>query len=118
MKPIPVFLATWGLAGLGAVAGSILGNAVGTTGLFAGAIVGGVLFVGLAAVVLARLRWLPAEDRRAAFLGGAAGFAVAAPIAVMNLHTPVTPVLVCSLAGFGLLLGATVARRRRGGARR
>jgi hypothetical protein len=44
------------------------------------------------------------------FAAGIAGFAAAAPIAVANLHTPVTPVLSCSLVGLGVLLGAGVAR--------
>jgi hypothetical protein len=33
---------------------------------------------------------------------------------VTNLHTPVTPVLVCTLAGVGLVLGAGFARGWRG----
>jgi len=110
MKPLPVFLAGWALAGLGAVIGSILGNAAGKTGLFAGAIVGGVVGVGAAVAAVTKLRWLAPEDRRGAFVGGIAGFAVAAPIAVTNLHTPVTPVLICALAGVGLLFGVGVAR--------
>jgi hypothetical protein len=32
---------------------------------------------------------------------------------VTNLHTPVTPVLICALTGVGLLLGVRVARGRR-----
>jgi hypothetical protein len=47
-------------------------------------------------------------------LGGVVGFAVAAPIAVTNLHTPVTPVVICALAGVGLLLGIGIARGWRG----
>jgi hypothetical protein len=43
------------------------------------------------------------------------GFAIATPIAVTNLHTPVTPVLICSLAGVGVLLGPRLSRGRRGG---
>lgn len=98
--------------------GSILGNGLaGRTGLFGGAIVGGVLGVSIAVMIVARLGWLPREDRRGAAAGGIVGFAVAAPIAVMNLHTPVTPVLICGLAGVGVLLGAGVARGwRQGGA--
>ena len=110
MKPILVFLATWGLTGIGAVIGSILGNAAGRPGLFAGAALGGILGVGAAVVAAARLRWLSTDDRLGAFLGGIGGFAVAAPIATANLHTPVIPVLVCGLAGAGLLLGVGVAR--------
>ena len=110
MKPLPAFIAAWVLAGLGAVLGSIVGNAAGKAGLFAGAVVGGLLGVGLAVFALTKLRWLPLEDRTGAFVGGLIGFAVAAPIAATNLHTPVTPVLICGLAGVGVLLGAGVAR--------
>jgi hypothetical protein len=103
------------LAGLGAVIGSILGNAAGKPGLFAGAVVGGLLGVMAAVAALAKLQWLSGEDRRGAFVGGIVGFAVAAPVAVTNLRTPVIPVLICGLAGVGLLLGVGVARgwRRR-----
>ncbi len=110
LKPIPVFIATWALAGLGAVIGSVLGSAAGKPGLFGGAVVGGVLGVTAAVLALIKLQWLLAEDRRGAFVGGIAGFAVAAPIAVTNLHTPVIPVLICGLASVGLLLGVGVAR--------
>lgn len=110
LKPFPVFLAAWGLAGFGAVVGSILGNAAGKTGLLAGAVVGGVLGVAAAVAGLVKLQWLPREDRLGAFLGGTGGFAIAAPIAATHLRTPVTPVLVCGLAGAGLLLGIGIGR--------
>ena len=110
VKPIPVLLAAWVLAGFGAVIGSVLGNAAGKPGLFAGALVGGILGVGAAVVAATRLQWLSLTDRLSAFFGGVLGFAVAAPIAVTHLHTPVTPLLSCGLAGVGLLLGVGVAR--------
>jgi hypothetical protein len=110
VKPIPAFFATWALTGLGAVVGSVLGHGAGKRGLFAGAVVGGVLGVGAAVVILARLQWLSLADRRGAFIGGIVGFAVAAPIAVSNLLTPITPVLACALAGAGLVLGVRLAR--------
>ena len=115
MKPIPIFLATWALAGVGAVIGSILGSAAGKPGLFTGAVVGGVLGVAVGVGAVTKLHWLSPEDRSGALAGGILGFGVAAPIAVTNLHTPVTPVLICGLAGAGLLLGVRVARwwRRR-----
>ena len=115
LKPALAFITTWGAAGLGAVIGSILGNAAGKPGLFAGAIAGGVAGVGAAVAILIRLHWLAPEDRRGAFLGGTAGFAIAAPIAATNLHTPVIPVLICALAGAGALLGAGAARGFRPG---
>jgi hypothetical protein len=110
LKPIPAVLVTWALAGFGAVIGSILGNAFGKPGLFAGALVGGIVGVGVAVAALTKLRWLPPEDRRGAVIGGVVGFGVAAPIAATNLQTPTIPVLVCGLAGVGLLLGAGLAR--------
>jgi len=110
LKPIPAFLTAWALAGLGAISGSILGNAAGKPGLFAGAVVGGVIGVVAAVAALTKLQWLSREDRRGAFVGGTVGFAVAAPIAVTNLHAPVTPILSCALAGAGLILGVGVAR--------
>jgi len=110
LKPIPVFIATWALAGLGAVIGSALGSGAGKPGLFGGALVGGVLGVVVAVLVLTKLQWLLAEDRRGALVGGIAGFAVAAPIAVTHLHTPIIPLLICGLSSVGLLLGVGVAR--------
>ena len=115
MRPIPAFLAAWMLAGLGAVIGSILGNGVGKPGLFLGAGVGGILGVTAAVVVAARFHWLSRADRAGGIVGGIIGFAIAAPIAVVNLHTPITPVLICGLAGVGVLLGAGVGRGWRGG---
>jgi hypothetical protein len=106
-------VAAWALAGVGAVAGSIVGNAAGKTGLFIGAAVGGVVGVVAAVTILIKLRWLAAADRRGALAGGAVGFAVAVPVAATNLHTPVIPVLVCGLAGAGLVLGVVAARRGR-----
>jgi len=115
LKTLRVFLAAWILAGLGAVIGSILGNGVGKGGLFVGAIVGGVLGVTPSVAAASRFHWLLREDRAGAFGGGITGFAIAAPIAVANLHTPITPVLICGLAGVGVLLGAGVARGWRQG---
>ena len=114
MKPFPLFIAAWVLAGLGAVVGSILGNAAGKPGLFAGAVIGGVVGTGAAVLIASRMQWLPVADRLGAFLGGSVGFAVASPIAVSHLNTPVTPMLICGLAGVGLLLGVGVARGWRG----
>jgi len=110
VKSIPAFFAAWLLAGLGAVIGSILGHGAGKLGLFAGAVVGGVIGIWVAVAALSKLRWLSRENRRGAFVGAIVGFAVAAPVAVRNLHTPVIPVLICALAGVGLLVGVAVAQ--------
>ena len=110
MRVFPTLLACWLVTGFGAAVGSILGNAAGPLGLKIGAILGGVLCLLLAVTASARLGWLPARERTAAFLGGLAGFAVAVPITLSNMHTPLIPVASCALAGVGALLGAGFAR--------
>ena len=76
---------------------------------------GGIVGVAVAVAAAARFDWLSRQDRGSGLVGGIIGFAIAAPIAVANLHTPITPVLICGLAGVGALLGAGVARGWRGG---
>lgn len=92
--------------------GSMLAHTLGQSGLFAGAVIGGLLGVGLGIAGLVRIDWLPRELRSGALWGGVVGFLVAAPIAVTNLHTPIIPVVTCALAGVGALFGAGLARRK------
>ena len=115
MKSVATLILVWLLTGLGAVAGSILGNAAGKAGLFAGAVVGGAALAYLSPMVCARFGWIAEAARRAASIGAVIGFLVAAPIAATNLHTPVIPVFICSLAGVGALIGASRASRGTGG---
>lgn len=110
MRPFILLFFSWALAGVGAVAGSILGNAAGKVGLFGGALVGGGIGVVGAVLIATKLQWLPPLERGGALIGGICGFALATPIAVTNLHTPVTPVLSCALVGVGVLLGAGLSR--------
>ncbi len=112
MRARSTLVLTWMVTGMAAVAGSILGNALGKTGLMVGAVIGGIAGVDIAVAIAARLRWIDRTDRMAGFLGGLVGFALAAPIAVFNLHTPVTPVLSCALTGVGVLVGVGIGRRR------
>jgi len=42
--------------------------------------------------------------------GGLIGFAVAIPITLAHMHSPLVPVISCGLAGAGILLGAGVSR--------
>jgi len=106
MRQLRVILLAWLGTGAGAVAGSIVGNAFGRRGLFIGATVGGTLALLLAIHVATSRGWLRADRNRGATIGGLVGFALASPLAVMNLHTPVTPILVTSLVGICALLGA------------
>lgn len=111
LKKALILIATWLLAGFGAVAGSILGNAAGRVGLFLGAIIGGLLATAAAVLLEGKLGWIDRPERRGAMVGALVGFAIAAPIAASNLHTPITPVAVTSLAGIGALVGAGFRRR-------
>jgi hypothetical protein len=106
MRPVATLVLVWLLTGFGAVAGSIPGSAAGKAGLFAGAVVGGAALAWLSPLVCSRLGWIAGTARRAASIGALLGFLVAAPIAATNLRTPVIPVLVCSFAGIGALLGS------------
>ena len=105
MKSGATLVLVWMLSGVGAVAGSILGSAAGKTGLFAGAVVGGAVLAYLSPMLCSRFGWIAAAASRGASIGALLGFLVAAPVAATNLHTPVIPVLICSLAGVGALIG-------------
>lgn len=112
MKAVSAILAIWLLTGAGAVAGSIVGNAAGKTGLFVGALTGGLLAAAGAASFSARVGWIDPARRRSAMLGAMAGFALAAPIAAFNLQGPVIPVLATALAGVGAVAGATFGQAK------
>jgi hypothetical protein len=112
MKRAATLVLVWLVTGFGAVAGSILGNAGGKAGLFIGAVVGGAALAYLSPLVCSRLGWIAGTARRAASVGALVGFLVAAPIAATNLRTPVIPVLTCSFAGIGALIGGGRAPRQ------
>jgi len=111
MKPFLVFVASWLAAGAGALVGSVLGNAAGKTGLFVGGAVGGAIGVSLAVLLARRLGWLPPRETTGALTGGVLGFAVAVPVTLTHMGTPVIPVLSCAVVGIGVMIGAAVARR-------
>lgn len=93
------------------VGGSILGAAFGQRGLFAGALLGGLIGV-IVAVRLALWRaWISAQNQRNTTLGGIIGFAVAALIATNNLHTPVIPALSGLLIGAGAIIGSLLGKK-------
>ena len=105
MKRTLFVLLVWASAGAGTVMGSVLGSRGGQRWLFAGAIIGGALAIILATRFAARLGLIARRRLRASTIGGLVGFAVALPLAVTNLHTPVVPVLSTSLIALGALLG-------------
>jgi hypothetical protein len=112
MRPFATVMLVWVVAGLGAVGASILGAALGPRELFVGAAMGGPLGAVAGVWMCVRLEWLSRAHHTAASIGAAAGFLVAIPIAVANLHSPVVPILSCSLAGAGALAGVWWADRQ------
>lgn len=112
MKAPLAFVLVWLMSGGGAVAGSILGNSVGKAGLAIGALIGGVLASACGAWLACRFGWIPRNGQRTAAQGAAIGFAIAAPIAGFNLHTPVIPVIATALTGVGAVIGGWMADKR------
>jgi hypothetical protein len=114
MKPFPALFLGWLATGFGAFAGSVLGNAGGPLGLKLGAVAGGFLGVVAAVLIGRKLGWLPRAGSGAAIIGGLLGFAIAVPITLANMDTPVIAVVSCALAGAGILVGAGTGRGQRG----
>lgn len=106
MTSIATLILVWGLGGVGAITGSILGAAFGPRGLFVGAAMGGPLGAVAGVWICVRLGWLSRAHQTAAAIGAATGFLVAIPIAVANLHSPMVPIIAGSLSGAGALAGA------------
>jgi hypothetical protein len=106
------FILVWLVTGGGAVAGSILGAALGKPTLFVGAVLGGLLGSVFSVWIVKHLGWLSSREHRLATLGSMIGFFVAAPIAGLNLDGPVIPVLATALAGIGAVIGAKLAPYR------
>lgn len=105
-----LFVTMCALAGFGGAAGSILGHAFGSTGLYVGGIGGGLVAVTLGAWIAAWRRWIPRTRRGTTALGAGVGFLAAATVAVNTLSSPVGPVLSTVLVGIGALLGSRGAR--------
>lgn len=100
------------LGGVGGLLGSIVGNAFGKTGLFAGGIVGGLLAAPATGLIAARRGWVGISEWSRVAIGAAFGFLLAAGIAVNTLSSPVGPILSTLVIGAGAVLGARFARQR------
>ena len=112
LRDLYLFLLVCMLAGLLTFAGSILGNSMGRTGLYAGAVIGGMGGVWLAVWLATRIKLLAKAHFLPAMIGGGAGFIVAAIIAVNSLWTPIIPLASVALIGVGTLLGKAISQRR------
>jgi hypothetical protein len=105
LKNLLLFLITSALDAICILLGSFMGHSINSIGLFAGAIIGGIVGVAVAVWLSARLGLLERSSYAATFVGGLIGFVVAAVIAVKNLRGPVIPIAAVGLIGLGALLG-------------
>jgi hypothetical protein len=112
MRALFLFLLGCALPGFGGALGSIVGHGLGTIGLWAGGVVGGVLASVAVAWIAARVRWIEKAQRGSTAFGTAVGFLIAAAIAVRTVSSPLGPILSTALAGLGAVLGS-----RRSGSR-
>jgi hypothetical protein len=100
--------------GVGAVAGSMLGNVFGRGGLFLGAVIGGITLVTVAGFLSCRLGWIRRAERFWVIGGGIAGFVVACLVALATISSPVGPLVSSLLIGMGAVLGAALGRSPHG----
>lgn len=101
-----LFMTACALGGFGGAFGSILGNAAGKTGLFAGGVIGGLACASLIGPIARSRKWIRAERAGTASIGAALGFLAAALIATQTLSSPIGPALSTLLIGAGALIGA------------
>lgn len=105
MRALGIVVIGWLLTLGGGKLGSLLGGLAGEPGLFAGAVLGGVLGIAGATELFRRWHWLAAPwDHRARFVGLIA-FCLVAPLAGMTRHTPLTASLIVALIGVAMLIG-------------
>lgn len=106
MRHLRVGLLAWLLTAAGATLGALVGNLFGRQGRFLCASVLGTLSVLVAIEVLTKRGWLDGERRRGGSIGGLSGLAIGGPIALMNIHSPLTAFGALAMVGVGVLVGA------------
>jgi hypothetical protein len=100
------------LGGFGGAIGSIVGNAFGRVGLFAGGILGGIALSVLSARIATARGWVPKERFAYTAAGAVLGFLLAASVAVNTLSSPVGPLVGSLLTGLGAVGGAAYGQGR------
>lgn len=106
MARLFLFLAMCIIPGFMAVVGSILGNAAGKTGLFVGAVLGGLIGVTAATRIALWRNWITRDRGPAVQVAGLVGFIIAAIIAGTNLWTPLIPIASTWIIGGAAVLAA------------
>jgi hypothetical protein len=111
MHRLGLFMSATLLGGVGGLAGSVLGAALGNQTLFIGGFLGGILIAPLTARLALWRQWITPDRYWPTAIGAALGFVAAATIAVNTLSSPVGPVLSTALTGVGALLGSRFTRQ-------
>jgi len=106
---VALFFVACALGGLGGAVGSMVGNAFGKPGLWAGGILGGLLASMLVARIALSRRWIVRSQFSSTALGTGIGFLAACAVAVNTLSSPVGPILSTLLIGAGAVLGSARA---------
>jgi hypothetical protein len=106
MRILRVVLAAWILTDCGTALGYLLGKPFSRQASFLWAVVLGTLAILLTIRLVVHGHWFNAERRRGGSIGGLCGFAIAAPLASMNLDQPLVALACFSLVGIGMILGA------------
>jgi hypothetical protein len=112
---LKLFILACLLGGIGGFAGSVVGAAFGSRGLFAGGFAGGILIAPLSSRIALWRGWIGRPQYGATALGAALGFVAAALVAVNTLSSPIGPVLSTTLTGVGALIGSRLGGRRENG---
>jgi len=100
------------MSGVLSVLGSIGGRALGRSGLFVGAVLGGIVGIALAGLIARRLRLIDHRSYAPTVIGGTIGYVLAAMIAANNLERPVVPMLSVTVVGLGAVVGGFARRRK------
>ena len=112
IRDLLLFLLVSGLSGVAILVGSILGNAFGKAGLFAGAVVGGLAGIAAGLIIARTTGLLEGAGVFVPLLFAILAFGVAAVIAVYNLSGPIVPIASTSLIGIGAVAGKKISLRR------
>lgn len=104
-RQLRVVVVAWGMAFAGAFLGGLIGSTLGEKWRFLAAMVGGTLAILYMVGWLVRRGWYDGDRRRGGTIGALCGFALAAPIAWINLDLPLVPVLIVALVGLGMVAG-------------
>ena len=104
-KTIQFFLTETFSCGICTFIGSIIGNAFNQSGLFTGAIAGGVIGIILSSYLLLKMKIIVSSEILPIITWGVLFFLSASLFAVTNLNSPVIPLLSLLFVGIGGIIG-------------